>query len=85
MLEFVTSLISSVCGFLASVLPDSPFADIANGASSLGTGIGWFNWFVPVGDLILIFGAWIAALLLWAAIQWVLTKGEGIIGKVIGQ
>lgn len=85
MIDLLTSIISGICGFLSTVLPDSPFQDIVASTSALHQGLGWLNWFVPVADLALIFAAWLTVLLIWAAVDFALTKGEGIIGKVIGQ
>ena len=84
MLSFLTGLISGICTFLNNVLPDSPFQGVVEGAQGMQLGLGWLNWFVPVGDLILIFGGWLAVLLIWAAVDFALTKGEGVIGKVVG-
>ena len=85
MLSFLTSLISGICGFLNTVLPDSPFQGVIDAAQGMQTGLAWLNWFCPIGDLMLIFGGWLAVLLVWAAVDFALTKGEGVIGKVVSK
>lgn len=84
MLDFVAGLVGGLVRLLSSVLPDSPFASFADSIDTLRTGLGWLNFFVPVGDMMLIFGAWLAALLVWAAMHFVLTRALGTAQRLIG-
>ena len=85
MLNFLTGLISGILGFLNGVLPDSPFQSFLQGAQGLQTGLGWLNWVVPIGDMILVFTAWLAVLLVWASVDMALGKSTGIFGKLVGR
>ena len=84
MLSFLSTLLSGILGFLNSVLPDSPFADVLQGAQDLQTGLAWLNWLVPIGDLLGIFVAYLAVLLLWAAADYVLSKANGVVFSQLG-
>lgn len=79
MLSFLSGLLHGIVTFLTSFLPDSPlraFGDVLEGAE---LGLGWLNWFVPVGAMLTVFLAWLAALLVWAGVQLV-TKYSHMIG-----
>lgn len=76
MLSFLASLIQGVVGFLVSFLPDSPlraFGDVLEGVS---LGLGWLNWLVPVGPMLAVLTAWLAALLVWYGVRMALRKSE---------
>lgn len=87
MLDFLGQLFSSIFGFLADHLPDSPvqqwIAGFATGGDELHMGLGYLNWVCPVGDLIGILTAYIALLAIWIAVRAILGKTEGIAGKLI--
>lgn len=67
MVSFINTLLTGICSFLASVLPDSPFSTFLQPLQAVGKGLAWLNWFFPVGDCLTIFAAWLVLLLLWAA------------------
>ena len=69
MISAIVGLISGVVGWLASVLPDSPFAGILEGAQGLQTGLAWLNWLVPIGQFGAVFAAYLTVLLIWTAID----------------
>lgn len=69
MISAILSLLNGILGFLAGMLPDSPFATIVEGNETVLTAIGWLNWLFPVGQCLAIFGLWLAALLAWTAIN----------------
>ena len=84
MLDFLATLFGGIFGFLNDHLPNSPFQQWVSGASVLHDGLGYLNFFVPVGDLIGIFLAYVALLAIWIAVRAILGKTEGIAGKLIG-
>lgn len=57
-----------------SWLPTSPFAGVASDIAGL-EGLGWLNWFIPVGRMVQLTAAWVAAIALWyiaqAALRWI--------------
>lgn len=83
MLDFLLGLVNGLVAFLNGVLPNSPLSGFVTGVDTLRMGLGWLNWFFPVGDCLVLFGAWIGLLLVFTAVQFLLGKGLSIIGKVI--
>lgn len=84
MLSWLSGLLRGILGFLNGLLPDSPFADALTGLDGLQQGMGWLNWFCPVGDCLAIFGLWLAAALVWAAVDFALQKATGVTSGLIG-
>lgn len=79
MLAFLADLLHGVVGFLCAFLPDSPlraFGDVLEGAA---LGLGWLNWVVPIGAMLAVFTAWLAALLGWYGVRLVLRKATGTV------
>lgn len=75
MLQMLSGLVSALVGFLSSVLPDSPFLDIVSGIpDSLRYGLGWLNWLVPFGPMGVLFGVWLAAVLVWRTVRFITTR-----------
>ena len=84
MLSWLASLLSGILGFFNDVLPDSPFTDVLQGSNDLQTGLAWLNWLIPVGDMLGIFLAYLAVLLVWAAVDFALSKAEGSVFSLVG-
>ena len=84
MLNFLVGLLKGLASFLNSVLPDSPFSDFVTSVDALQLGLGWLNWFFPVGDCLLLFAAWLALLLVWAAVDFALSKASKTVMGVMG-
>ena len=84
MLSWVLGVVSGICQFLGNVLPDSPFQSFIATADGIQTGLGYLNWLVPIGDLILIFAAWLGVLLVWAAADFLFGTAEKSITLVRG-
>lgn len=59
MLAAISGLLSTIFGAIASIFPQSPFADMFEVTSDLHLGLGWLNWFVPINTFIGILVAWI--------------------------
>lgn len=85
MISAILGLVHGFLGWLAGVLPDSPFASLLAGTESIATGIGWLNWFIPVSDLLVIFGLYLAALLVWAAIDFLAKRALKTVTGVVGK
>lgn len=84
MLSFLAGLLRGILGFLSGVLPNSPFQDVISGIDNLQLGLGWLNWVMPVGDCLLIFGLWLTAALVWAAVDFALNKATGVVDGLAG-
>lgn len=61
MLSWMQELCSSFLNALLSLLPLSPFRDAIESLGSLPY-LGYLNWFIPIGTMIQIGTAWIAAI-----------------------
>lgn len=86
MISAILGFVTGVLGFLNGMLPNSPFADVIAGNEGILQGIGWLNWIFPVGDCMLIFAAYLAVLLLWAAVDMALGyAGKSVFGVVGGK
>lgn len=73
MLSFLMGLVRGIVGFLVSVLPVDPLLDSLTLVDEVRTGIGWLNFFIPVGDMLGIFTIWLGLLVLWTAVDWMLS------------
>lgn len=66
-------------GFLASVLPTSPFRQFIDRFQGIEY-LGWLNWFVPVQEILVVMGVWlvsIAAFYLYSILlRWVKVLGD---------
>lgn len=83
MISFLSNLLTTILGFLGDFLPDDPFESFIQANDSLQLALGWLNWFVPVGDFLLVFGAWVAALGVWIAVRLAMGKVIGIADKLV--
>lgn len=61
MLDMVVEFLRSVLGGLVSLLPQSPFEQFYGSFQFAAQGLGWLNWFVPVGTLLGIMAVWLVA------------------------
>lgn len=84
MLKFLMDFLGGIFGWLSSVLPDSPIQEVVDGFQTAGTAIAWLNWFVPVTDMLLIFGAFLAVLVVWYAVSTALGGSLKGISEFIG-
>lgn len=69
MLAFLGGLLHGIISFLATFLPDSPLRAFGDALGGAEMGLGWLNWLVPVGPMLAVFLAWLAALLVWAGVR----------------
>lgn len=57
----MTELVTRFLDWVLALLPTSPFAKFLDACSNLPY-LGWFNWFVPIGQMIAIGEAWLVAI-----------------------
>ena len=84
MLSAIAGLLSTVFGWVGGLLPDSPFTQYAVAADSLQLGLAWFNWFVPISEMLVMLGLWIAAMLAVTAVKVALRMTSSVGSKVAG-
>lgn len=84
MLEFLASILGGIVGLLTSVLPLSPFQNIALG-EGVDTALGWLNWVFPVNDCLGIFTLWLAAAIIAGVVSVLVRKATGVIGAAGGE
>ena len=80
MLSLVVGVITGILGFFDSILPASPFRALIDSWGSLGEGIGWLNWLVPVGVLLTILGAWLSLMVIWYGVVIVMRRAKEVTG-----
>lgn len=67
----MVTLFNNFADTLKNVLPLSPFAPFIEQFAGLPY-VSWLNWFIPVGDVINVLVAWLAAIVLFYAYSIVL-------------
>ena len=84
MIDSLLGLLSGVFGWLASVLPSDPFAQWVQVTDGMRLGLGWLNWFFPVGDALAFFSVWLGLMVAWRVAQTLILRTVGVIGSATG-
>ena len=61
MLEWIVSKLTEFAGYLAGVLPTSPFRSFIDSVGDLPY-IGYLNWFFPVSEILKITASWLVVI-----------------------
>lgn len=67
-------LIYTFLNFICSLLDFCPFGDIIHDLSLNHEAFGWLNWLVPVDEILDVLGLWIAALIAYYAVAFVIEQ-----------
>lgn len=54
---------------ISAALPDGGFLELPEVAGQWETGLGWLNWWLPIGQIAAVLAAWLAAVLVYYAWQ----------------
>lgn len=84
MLSAIAGLLSTVFGWLGSLLPTSPLRDYAVAADNLRLGLAWLNWLLPISEMLVMLALWVAALAAFTAVKIALGVTSSVGGKVAG-
>lgn len=84
MLNAIAGLLSAVFGWLGGLLPDSPLRGFAEAGENLSLGLRWLNWVLPISEMLVMLGLWIAAMLAVTAVKVALRMTASVGGKVAG-
>ena len=84
MLSWISGFLGGIFGWLASVLPNSPFTGIADGLNGLTLGLGYLNWFIPIGSFGAVFALYLSVLVVWTVIAGILDKSITGVFSAIG-
>ena len=84
MLNGFLTLLGTLFGWLGNLLPDSPFADYMQVTEDMRLGLGWLNWLLPISEMLVLLGLWIAALAIVSAVKVALSITSSVGGKVVG-
>lgn len=82
----MSTIINQIIHAIISFLPNDP---LANYIESINLGIisptwlKWLNWFIPVHDMIIVFGLWVSAVLIYELIK-LFMKGFQAFGGLSG-
>jgi hypothetical protein len=61
------------------LLPESPFKDLRlEMMPDFAQVMGWINYFVPIGTMLTIFTTYLAGILIWYGVRWVLRLAQYI-------
>lgn len=60
MIEWINELLQKFGSALQTFLPLSPFRELIE-EIELSEGLAWLNWFIPVGEMVAVFGLWLVA------------------------
>lgn len=76
MLDWLTTFIKFIGATVYEALPQSPFQQfIADISLSMYAGLGWLNWFIPVGSILAVMSVWLLAIgffyLFKAILHWI--------------
>lgn len=85
MLSVIFGFVGGILDFLNNVLPDSPFQGLIEESNAVTLGLGWLNWLLPVGDMMLIFAAYLVVLLAYFAVSEVKDGLWAVKGALIGE
>lgn len=69
LINAVIRALGEVISFFLDLLPDSPFQKLS---FNLGEVMGYVNYFIPVGMFVDVLGLYLAAVIVWYAVRWVL-------------
>lgn len=81
MLDWLTQGFAAITGWLAEHLPQSPFANLTFDAGGFSDVLGWLNWIVPFKPILALMAVWLAAILAWRVVRFLI---KNVIGKAIG-
>ena len=77
MLAAILGLFQGIAGWLTQILPVSPFADMSI-PSGLQQGLGWLNWFLPLGDMLALMAAVLALLVVARVAVFLINSGTDL-------
>ena len=83
MIDFLSNILGTVFGFLGSALPDSPFQEMFELTAQMRLGLGWLNWFFPVGSALALFATWLALCVAVVAARIIFVNGRNAIGGML--
>lgn len=78
-MDILTRTLDGLGNALKTVLPLSPFRDFLADIADIPY-LGYLNWFVPVGDILVVLAAWLGAVALFQlysiVMRWVKVIGD---------
>lgn len=78
-MDFFTTIFNAFAELLKEVLPTSPFREFLDQFAEIEY-LGYLNWFVPVGDIIIVMELWLSAVsayyLYSVVMRWVKVIGD---------
>lgn len=85
MLSGFLGLLGTVFGWIGGLLPDSPLSGYVTVTDGMRLGLAWLNWFLPISDMLVALGLWIAAMALFTAVKVAFGMTANVGSKVAGQ
>ena len=79
MLSWFFELLDKFFGFVLAFLPSSPFTPYIEKLRDIPY-LGYLNWLIPVGDFLIVGGAWLSAIVIFYAVsailRWIKVIGD---------
>ena len=76
LIGWLVGMLADLILILSAALP-ADFAELPTLAAGWETGLGWLNWWVPVGQIALVIAAWAAATVAYYAYKFILRHAGG--------
>lgn len=79
-MDSLINWLNTIAASSVALLPESPFANLslASFPGTFGDVMGWINYFVPISAMLGIMTTYLAAVLLWYGVRWVLRLAQYI-------
>lgn len=70
-------LFQGIAGWLTQILPESPFTNMAI-PEGMQQGLGWLNWFLPLGDMLALMGVVLGLLVVARVAVFLINSGTDL-------
>lgn len=84
MIDGLLAIFNTLFGWVANLLPSSPFAEWVQISENMRMGLGWLNWFCPIADMVQMLLVWIGLAVAVTALKMFLNAGGNVAEKVLG-
>lgn len=84
MVDAILGFFGLIFGWISSFLPENPFIGVVEILDDMRLGIGWLNWFVPLGEMLSLMALWLAAIAAVLTVKIAINATTSIASKVVG-
>lgn len=84
MVDAILGFFGMIFGWISNFFPENPFIGVVEILDDMRLGIGWLNWFVPLGEMLTLMSIWLAAIAAVIAVKIAINATASIASKVVG-